>query len=662
METIQNKAIQTYNDNMNYFKEKHENIYTKMKALEILLDDGRYPHKYDLEYKDGYFDVVDIRTGKFLYNTDSNKFAKETLKTVNTKKDEHVFESFKNYHYIDEDIKLFKTLEATNLFATTASIINYCNKNSSKSHHMKEIYKFIFFGTGLGLHLPVLIQKYDFHATLVIEDDIELFRLSLFTCQYSHIFANKLVYFSIAQNEYEFQTTFTQFFEMSFSLNHYIKFFTLSDRYDEKMKEVQKLILTRPENSYQHELLLTKNKKVLLTLTQNYKFLNLLKKEQESFFDDKPVIVLGAGPSLDVNLQWLKKNQKKFVIVAALASLRTILDADIQPDIVMQIDEKEAETKMLLEKLKNKEFLKKVPCIFSASVPQTLLDICSKKNVYLIEDRTFYKLRKSYLESASIGEAMYAIVLIFNAKNIYLLGLDFALAPDGTTHAKEHQDVKKIDEDKTADQDSIDMDKSLIKIKGNFRNIVHTTPRLSISIPIFNTRTQEYRTDQQNVFNLNDGAYLDATQPLHANELNLTKVLNKKNLHTQLITLFDSYATTTFNKEEKLLLQERKIQIKNIQKSIQTFKNAPSSNTEIFLHNYAIMINSIIQQQKQQHLELLQILTIYFLTISSYIFDFFNTKELKNNKKHIKKLKIEIVEQLQKIIELYTTDLNKITQ
>ncbi|WP_434637255.1 DUF115 domain-containing protein [Sulfurimonas sp. NW7] len=657
MQTIQNKAIQTYNDNMNYFQEKHENLYTKLKALETLLEDGRYPHKYDLEYKDGYFDVIELQSTQLLYNTDSNKFSSEILKAVNTKKDAHVFESFKDYHYRDEDIKLFKTLQASDLFATTAPIIHYYNTHHEKSQHMKEIHKFIFFGTGLGLHLPMLMKKYNFKMSLVIEDDIELFRLSLFTCQYSHIFKNKLVYFSIAQNEHEFQTTFTQFFEMSFSYNHYIKFFAFSNQYDKKIQNVQKLILTRPENSYQHELLLIKNKKVIHTLTQKYKFLNLLKKEEESFFDDKPVIILGAGPSLDKNIQWLKNNQNKFVIIAALASLKTILDADIKPDIVMQIDEKEAETTALLKRLKNKEFLKKVPCIFSASVPQVLLDACTKENIYLIEDRTYYKLRKSYLESASIGEAMYAVSLIFNAKNIYLLGLDFALAEDGTTHAKEHHGVKKIDEDETADTDAIDMDKSLLNIKGNLRATVQTTPRLSMSIPIFNQRTRDYKSTQQHVYNLNDGAYLESAEPLQTSKVKLETALNKNKLHTQLLSLFDHYATADFNAEETALLQERNIQIENFQQNIQDFKQTPGADAELFLKNYAAMMNSMLQQK---HLELLQILTIYFLTLSSYVFDFFNTKELKNNKKHIKKLKTEIAEQLNKIIESYKDDLKKI--
>jgi len=661
MQEIQNIVLNNYEKNINYFKNNHEDVYSKLEALNILLENGKYTQKYDLEYKDGYFDIVLLKTGELLYKSDSNKLSKQILRNINTKKNQHVFERFKNYTFLDKDVEILKTLPADQTFATTASIIHYYNQHISKESSMKEIHKFIFFGTGLGLHIALLMQKYNFKVSLIIEDDLELFRLSLFTTQYYKLFEQQQVYFSIAQNEEEFLKTFSQFYETAFSLQHYIKFYAFSDIYQKKIEKVQQLLLTRPENSYPHELLLKKNKKVIQQLHLHNNFLDIRKKTDETFFKNKPVIIVGAGPSLEKNIQWLQKHQNSFIIAAALASLKILQTHDIIPDIILQIDEKEVETKILLDRLQDKSILQQKPLIFSASVPQVLLDNCQQENIYFLEDRTHYKIDKSHLESASIGETMYAIILAFNANKIYLLGLDFALAEDGSTHSKEHHntqnithiDIKNIDKDKA----SIDMDTSLISVKGNFKEIVQTTPRLALSIPIFNQKTRELKSIDQTVYNLNDGAYLDHTIACKAHNIHLSTQLNKDQESHQLLKLFKKYSTQELDQEEKRLLNLRVKQIALIKQAIQVFKETPNANVDMFISSYIILLNDIL---KEKHLELMQILIIYFLSISSYILDFFNTKELKNRKKHIKKLKEEIIIQLKKIIIYYEEDIKKI--
>lgn len=67
---------------------------------------------------------------------------------------------------------------------------------------MKKIEKFIFLGTLLGRHIPRIAQKVDAEAYLVLERNIEIFRLSLFTVDYT-ILAQKGVVFSIMDNQYE---------------------------------------------------------------------------------------------------------------------------------------------------------------------------------------------------------------------------------------------------------------------------------------------------------------------------------------------------------------------------------------------------------------------------------------------------------------------------
>lgn len=55
-------------------------------------------------------------------------------------------------------------------------------------------------------------------------------------------------------------------------------------------------------------------------------------------FCDKPAIVLGAGPSLNATLPYLKELQSQFVVIATGTALRPLLNAGIRPDLVVAVD------------------------------------------------------------------------------------------------------------------------------------------------------------------------------------------------------------------------------------------------------------------------------------------------------------------------------------
>lgn len=68
-------------------------------------------------------------------------------------------------------------------------------------------------------------------------------------------------------------------------------------------------------------------------------------KEKLSVYDltDIPVIIVSAGPSLDKNIHFLKKSQGKAVIIAVDASVRTVLQAGVCPDMLCSVDPRSPE-------------------------------------------------------------------------------------------------------------------------------------------------------------------------------------------------------------------------------------------------------------------------------------------------------------------------------
>ena len=657
MLNVEETVISNYQNNMDFFKKNHTELFNKITALEVLLENGEYPQKYELEYKDGYFDVIELVSKVYLYNQNSEIFSDELTNNISFRKNDQVFESFYSYKFTQAALDKFKNASVLTSHVTTSPIIHYHDTHTSESMNMEKIYKFIFLGLGLALHLPKIINKIGNSAILIVEDNIELFRLSMFTCNYKDALKDCVAFFSVAQNTREFSETYNQFHNRAFTHNLYLKFSLFSTQYEKKISEIQSFLLSRAEVGYPHEHLLTKNIKVLKQLKNDYGFLDFSKKPDELFFADKPILVIAAGPSLHLNIEWLKKNSEDFILIAAFAALKTLQKINISPDIVVQIDENIKTTEAQMDTFDSFDFLKDTIFIFSASVPHILFDTFTSNKIYLLEDRTHYKLNNAYLSSPSVGELTYAISLIFNAREIYLLGLDLALSDDGLSHAKDHLFSKELDiltADKT--QKSASHSGTILQRKGNFRNIVNTTPLLAASIQPLNRFTRSYKSDNQIVYNLNDGAYFDNTRPLLAKDYDKHKLIDKSNIQRELSTLFDKYSVSQITENELAQLKVKQTQIEDYYKYIEIFERSATSNKAMFIQKYHELIKSIITSTST---ELREIMVVYVHLTTPYVTDLFNTQELKNHKKHTKQIKKIIIIQIKKIIKFYEEELSK---
>lgn len=75
-------------------------------------------------------------------------------------------------------------------------------------------------------------------------------------------------------------------------------------------------------------------------LKNNYNFLNFKHiKSRMNFFENKPVLFLAGGPSLDENIAWIQENQYKFFIVTIGATYNKLLNKNIKIDLIITFDE-----------------------------------------------------------------------------------------------------------------------------------------------------------------------------------------------------------------------------------------------------------------------------------------------------------------------------------
>ncbi|MCK4875752.1 MAG: hypothetical protein KAS26_07890, partial [Sulfurimonas sp.] len=99
-------------------------------------------------------------------------------------------------------------------------------------------------------------------------------------------------------------------------------------------------------------------------------------------------------------------------------------------------------------------------------------------------------------------------------------------------------------------------------------------------------------------------------------------------------------------------------QIKEAQrllKVVEDFKKSVSvTNYDTYVRDFYALYNELLNLNRKDY-DINHVFSIYLQSIVSYIFDIFNTKGLKNQKRHLKKINEIFIRLLIKILTLYLT-------
>ncbi|MEW5831659.1 MAG: 6-hydroxymethylpterin diphosphokinase MptE-like protein [Campylobacterota bacterium] len=660
MERIQEQAIQTFQNNLTFFKEHHKHVYDKISILQEAIEQGNYRENYALEYRDGYFDVKELSSGYCLYNQSSLEHARTCTEQVSMNKTESVLETFYNFEFSENAAATAAETDPTkSSYATTAPVIRYVHEVAPKDKPLLQIYKYIFLGTGLGVHMAQIHQKIKSHMYLFIENNLEIFRLSLFVTDYSSAFGGSELHFCIADTPADFRERFNRFFHIGFLYNNYLKFSLFSDAYAHLIPQLQSFIASQSHLTYSHHRLLEKNARVLRTMEEGYRFLNLSNHHCDTVFSEKPVLLVAPGPSLDKNIEWLKSHHDQFIIVCVLNAVKALEKHAIVPHVVVHGDESEFHLLQTFARLENPDFLKDAFFILTPSIPMHVFTRYYKKEqIFLFEERTRYKQSFGHLEGFSVGELTYALCLLFDARSLYLLGLDLALDPEtGRTHAGDHHNDTTLEGKNTLnDKNVLDLFASTMPVKGNFLATVFTTPLFEMSLHRMEYFTRLYKSENQHVYNLNNGAFFYGTLPTKVTSVEEFTSLDQTLIHSRLESFFHDVSSSRLTPEESKQFDIRREHVQRTLEIITNFSESNVSSLQLFFQEYSKMVSQLVQSSGD--IELAQIFTVYLEYISGYIGEFINSKNIDNPKRHTKKLQKIVVAQLLKLHNHYQTSLN----
>jgi hypothetical protein len=652
MEDINAIITNNFNDNIQYIQQHHKELFSKLSEYDAAVSNGHYKERYELVYENGNFDVFEPSTQKYLYDKKLNQHTKISIKSINYNLDNNTFESFFQQTFDQETLNKLKQIKKNTPLKAyrsyIAPITTYIQKTTKNRTTLHSIDKYIFFGIGLGLHITAIHKKIVAKSYLIIEDDLELFRLSLFTTNYAKIAQNAKLFFSIFEDDTEFSHTSNLFLSYKYYLNHTIKYFQLLSHSEDKANKFYVSLFNQPDlrflfNDYMKIIL-----KPLEYFAQHYKVLQKDLRFNTLSTHNIPFLIIASGPSLQNNIQWLKKNAQNAIIIAVSSSLKFLYLHNIKPNIVLHLDPFDPSIKSFHTFESNPDFFQNTLFFMAASSPSNVMNLLPKDRTYIYESGTSYQKSALSISAPCVGSLAYELLLVLKAKEIYLLGLDLAVDQiTGKDHTEIHQDTKQLTLKNELDNDNLfSYKESLFQITGNFQEKVFTTPHFYGSIDIINRYFFKLQQIDQRIYNLSQGAYFKGTQAKKVKDISFAHLNNT--YKTDIQQLCREHSLNTFNKEDIQKLKTKLIDAKKRKKQLNEYKISRQPTAMEYAQE---IYDMFVTEEDLNFYELTRVLDSYLYYILHYVYDFLNDANI--TKKDYEVLHTIFKKELLSLIDYY---------
>lgn len=336
----------------------------------------------------------------------------------------------------------YKTLQIENNGKKLYLNSKYNTKREIEKHYKDFSIRYgsiIFvFGFGLSYYVSELIEKINnIDYIYIYEPNKKVFDVVMKNIDISHILNNENIYINFDLNKYKISIDkFSLDKKMDINLVYKELYAEELIEYMEEVKEgIYNNIVeinTREEFKKYWSKSIFSNIESILNSYDVCGFKDL--------FKNKPIIVVGAGPSLDKNVHLLKELEGKVCIISTFSVVRVLKKFNIKPNFLTTVDSKqygieeyEANIPLLYLKEANKKLLKKhksKKIIYISSLEKLL------RNILKMETEFINISLKGTVSSFSASIAHY-----FGASEIILIGQDFSWTKDkahadGTVHKR----------------------------------------------------------------------------------------------------------------------------------------------------------------------------------------------------------------------------------
>lgn len=648
MKLLQKALYDMYQDNLKFLQIYQKDLYLKILNLSESIDNNSYKIRFDLEFINGSFNIYDNMNKKYLYEKSLEDYSKDVFDYIDYTKKGSLINLPDELYNVDDvtELRLFNDDYETKAFKRIVSDINKIKKTCDiktyeENKEFKYIPSFMFYGTLLAQHLKSVQEKLKCKSYLIIEPDLEIFRLSLFVTEYKLLTKDARLFFSIGEDDndmiksmekfvlfdsletYLYKYYSTSFHEKNLFSNFTIALQNVSPRTFDHYRQLH--YFTQSIKNFQHYPMLVTNK-------------------EKNNLENLPVLILSPGPSLRENFKWLKKNHKKFIIVSFAATIKALGEIGIKPDIITSVESSTLVRDQLPKKYK--KIYKDSIAILSSDTHEEIFEYFDKNKIFIFEPN--YRILENGIEespSLTVGETTIHLLLLMGFKNLYLLGTDLSLDSKGIAYDKTHmasetsrslhhlkKNIKRI-------SNEVKIDNNYLEVKSNFENRTLYSDQLFLKILASYKSIISYHKEKKDfeIYNLSSGAYIEHTKPLPPKECNLEEIEVKEK---ELLSFIKSKSRRNFSENEKKEFYKEAIFIEKLIQQLEYTLNMTLSDSKKF---YAVRkdIAKQIREHKSFSSLTMAMLSTYIKITDNLINYKLNNKKDDINNKELNDLKVE---------------------
>jgi len=617
---IEQSLVMVYQKNLIFLKNNFFDIFEAIEQFSNDLEIGKIKEKYSLELKDGYFDILNLKNNGFYY-------AKNTYQDA---EDRAQFVDFSNQSSYD---LLRKQGDSQYLampygLEDILPIVEFINKTVDLNNlTFQKIMKFIYMGVGLGYHIQEIEKKIDSYTTLIIEPELEIFRLSLFTTDYS-IFekGNKKLFLSIGDDKNERNKVLGLFYNYHGYMNYNIKHYSLLQNLDYINKEIVEFLKNNYAGLFPYTLVIQNVKRTVSFMRDLDRFLVVRDIKKEDIFKNKKVLIVSAGPSLDGYIENIKKYQDKFVIVCVDVIVRKLEKHNILPDIIFSIDPSPLCADYLTTE--DPSYLRNSAIVLLSQQHDKTMEILKERNLnYYFSQFALINKEIGYLGSVSnVGTFSFQTMIHLGAKELYLIGNDACFnqetgerySSDSSFSLTEELSVKKV-------SDSVISNEDIMEVKGNLVDKVNTNRSLMEFKYSYDTSIAALSGYEYNAYNLSNGVFIEGLTPLTEEDF-ISFAEDIDEIDEDFKELFDSISqildVACYKKDINIL--------NNIIQRARKFTKIKSNTRDEFLANKLDMMIWILEKTKGLSISTHGNIFLHYTNLVDSYINFFMNLEQEN--------------------------------
>ena len=263
--------------------------------------------------------------------------------------------------------------------------------------------------------------------------------------------------------------------------------------------------------------------------------IKLLKNKKLDELCNIPVVVVANGPSLDEDIDFLRNNKDKSIVISCGTAIGALYKYGIKPDYHCEM-ERCLITRTVLDIIDDKSYFKGITLLALNTVHPSVFELFenSVQAIKLGEAGSTLHQQNPDAEPGDYAVLSYCNPTVTNCalsfcesmgmNKVFLFGVDMGYVGD------KHHSTKSIYYDQNNEEQDRDLYKidNIISVKGNFVEEVKTDSIYNYSRRVIESFLAA--KPHLDVINCSNGAEISGAMPIHSDDISFSEVLNKKSL------------------------------------------------------------------------------------------------------------------------------------